>query len=516
VGSRARSFRVVRRHRGRHSLHCVGPPAAVFVDIACPNEVTVARPRPSSGGLSRGRTGHGKERRSTVPTDAGYHPRVTRAIVAFATALLLAGTTGCSSDPGSGLGGGPGVDSDGGALEPDADGATAADGSTTTDGGGNPDSAVPPQKVPCPTGMPDRWTCDAASTHRLRCIDGFVQTFACSSGCVAGTTTTEATCACGASASFSHWNCGADGDLHSCAGGSAWLDQSCDGRGCDVAPVGVSDTCKVPAGSSLQTVIASLGAKCGTESPGTTCGISVRDLTTGEAAHHRGNAFYVSASSAKAIWVAAALYDTSIAAVMPHAVPIFRDSDNSESGLVIDLLASPARVNTFMWQDIGIPDSGFCSWNFDKQRNATNCPSTAGGDNFFTADDMAMFMTAMWDRSLLGDPKSSTELDWMTLSPRSGYGGWMGTLLPAAAQPKVHHKAGWLPPDVVPGYSNSNEIGVVEVPGGHAYAVALLMNGAGDITAYDTKQLPLLEKASCVVYHAIAKDVADPFVTCGL
>jgi beta-lactamase class A len=444
-----------------------------------------------------------------------------RSLLARATALVglvalvVPATTACSSEAG-GLGDGPDPveDPDGGSLG--RDGAIDADGGgPAVDGGGLGDATID-AKVPCPAGMPDRWTCDASSTHRVRCTDGFVQSIACGNGCTPSAGAVEATCSCGASTGFSHWNCGADGDLHGCAGGGAWLDQSCGGRGCDAAPVGVSDTCKLAAGSSLQTVVASLGAKCGIASPGTTCGISVRDLTTGESAHYRGNAFYVSASSAKAIWVAAALYDTSIAAVLPHADPIFRNSDNSESGLVIDLLSSPARVNTFMWQDIGVPDSGFCSWSFDKPRNATNCPSTAGGDNFFTADDMAMFMTALWDRSLLGDPKSATELDWMTLSPRTGYGGWMGTQLPAAARPKIHHKAGWLPPDVVPGYSNSNDIGVVEVPGGHAYAVALLMNGAGNITAYDTKQLPLLEQASCVVYHAIAKDVADPLAACGL
>ncbi len=442
---------------------------------------------------------------------------MTRLLVPCATLLLVAGTFACSSDPAADIGDDPGVDGDGGVIDRDsATNSGNADGGTDNGDSGQADATVTPVKVPCPAGMPDRWTCDAASTHRVRCIDGFVQSFACGSGCVAGTASAEAKCSCGTSAAFSHWNCGADGDLHSCAGGGAFVDASCGGRGCDVAAVGMSDTCKLPAGSSLQTLVTALGAKCGTASPGSTCGISVRDLVTGESAHHRGNAFYVSASSAKAIWVAAALYDTSIAAVTPHADPIFRSSDNSESGLVIDLLASPARVNTFMWQDIGVPDSGFCSWNFDKQRNATNCPNTAGGDNFFTADDMAMFMTALWDHSLLGDAKSAAELDWMTLSPRSGYGGWMGTQLPAAARPKIHHKAGWLPPDVVPGYANSNDIGIVEVPGGHPYAVAFLLDGAPTINAYNTKQLPLLEKASCVVYHAIAKDVADPFVTCGL
>jgi beta-lactamase class A len=164
-----------------------------------------------------------------------------------------------------------------------------------------------------------------------------------------------------------------------------------------------------------------------------------------------------------------------------------------------------------MWNDAALAESGFCHWNYGKTRDAANCSSRMGGDNFFTANDAALFMTQVWDRSLLGEKSSAQLLQWMTLSPRSGYGGWLGTQLPAAARPTMHHKAGWLPPDAVPGYSNSNEIGVVEIPGGRAYAVALLLSGGSD---YNNKQLPTLEYASCAVYHGVARDLADPFGAC--
>jgi beta-lactamase class A len=426
--------------------------------------------------------------------------------------VVAAIAAACSSEPVEPTnGGGDAGSSSGGDGGGSSSGGGDAAGDAVVEGGGGADAG----RTPCPAGMTDRFVCDAAKTSRVRCVDGFVQSVACGYGCTPGAGGAEATCSCGASTGFSHWNCGPDGDLHACAGGLAWQDRSCGGAGCDAAPVGTSDTCRIPA-SSLQATLASLGAKCSVASPGTTCGIAVRDLTTGEQARHRGTTPYVSASSAKALWVAAALYDTTIAAVQPHATPIFANSDNTETGLVIDLLASPDRVNGFTWQDVGVPDTGFCHWNYGKTRNATNCPSTLGGDNFFTANDMVSFLTVLWDRTLLGDAKSQAELDWMTLSPRSGYGGWLGTLLPAAARPKMHHKAGWLPPDVVPGYANSNDIGIVEIPGGHVYAVAILLDGAPDIGAYNGKQLPLLEKASCVVYHAIAKDVADAFAACGL
>ena len=371
------------------------------------------------------------------------------------------------------------------------------------------DASVPPE--PCPSQVGDHFVCDPAGARRIRCVDNAVESVACPDGCVDATGADDATCACGSDSGFSRWNCTADGDLHSCAGGITLLARSCHGLGCSVQPNGISDTCNGQPGSTLQVTIDQLGALCGQYSSGTTCGLAVRDLVTGDEAHYRGNAFYVSASSAKAVWVAAALYDTSIAAVMPYSVPVFRDSDNTAAGEVIDLLASPDRVNTFMWNDAALPDSGFCHWDFDKSRDATNCPPVMSGDNFFTADDMLNFVSELWDRSLLGDAKAQTELSWMQLSPRSGYGGWLGTQLPPDARTTMHHKAGWLPPNEVPGYSNSNEIGIVEIPNGHAYGVAILMNGGSD---YDNAQLPMMEFASCVLYHAIAGDVADPFSPC--
>ena len=339
-------------------------------------------------------------------------------------------------------------------------------------------------------------------------MDGALQRDACAFGCNGPADGDDASCACGANAAFSHWNCLADGDLHACPGG-IYTRRVCGKGGCTAGPVGTDDVCNIQI-SALGPVVARLGGECAQFSPGTTCGIAVRDLVTGETASARGDVPFVSASSAKALWVAAALYDVGVDAVAPHADPIFRSSDNYESGAVIDLLASPARVNTFMWNDVGLATSGYCAWGFGHPRNAANCPPSMGGDNFFTAADVVVFLTALWDGSLLGAAPSHAELEWMKLSPRSGYGGWLGTQLPAVARATMHHKAGWLPPSAVPGYSNANDIGIVEPPGGHPYAVALLFDGG---QSYDAKQLPTLEYASCAIYHAVAGD-ADPFAVC--
>ncbi len=56
-------------------------------------------------------------------------------------------------------------------------------------------------------------------------------------------------------------------------------------------------------------------------------------------------------------------------------------------------------------------------------------------------------------------------------------------------------------------------IGIVTAANGRDYAVALLLSGAPSQAAYDAKQLPVLEYASCVVYHAVSGD-ADPFGPC--
>jgi beta-lactamase class A len=369
------------------------------------------------------------------------------------------------------------------------------DASAPTDAGGSADAGVP-----CPPGLGEQWSCDPEGMNRRRCVDGFVRTVTCEFGCTDG-----GTCSCGTNTSLSTFHCAADGYLHACPDQVTWVTRYCGGRGCNANPVGVADDCKPP-GTTLQGTIEALGAMVPDRSPGTTTGIAVRDLVTGESASYRGSESFISASAVKAIWVANALYDTSIAAVEGLVTPVFTVSDNSKAGEIIDLLASPARINGFMWNDVGMGESSFCAWNFDKTRVAGNCVNRFDGNNYFSADDGVAFLTAVWDRSLLGEAKSAKLLEWMTLSPRTGYGGWLGTKLPSAARATMHHKSGSLPPP----YTSrvSHEIGIIEIPGAHAYAVGILMGGGQN---YDAQQLPALEYASCVIYHAMAKDVADPF-----
>ena len=65
------------------------------------------------------------------------------------------------------------------------------------------------------------------------------------------------------------------------------------------------------------------------------------------------------------------------AAVMPFAQPVFQNSDNAAAGHVIDLLSSPADINAFMWNDVGMPDSCFTQWDTDRTRHAGPCTASS-------------------------------------------------------------------------------------------------------------------------------------------
>ena len=260
-------------------------------------------------------------------------------------------------------------------------------------------------------------------------------------------------------------------DYQGRAGLSYSLELSCEGDSCGGEP------------SELQLLVTELGSQCDERSPGTVCGIAVQHLGTGERAHWNGDRPFVSASSAKFFWVAAALYyGAAIDDVEPQAIPIFERSDNYATGAVIDMLSSPDAVNGFYWEVVGMRGSGFCSWNYGHTREAGTCPGTMDDDNFTTANDSVLFLSQVWDGTLLGEEARRGILDWSTRSPRSGFGGWIPAQLPEEVRASVHHKSGSLPPDTVPGYSTSNDIGVVELPGGEAYAIALLMTDVGSTT----------------------------------
>lgn len=262
----------------------------------------------------------------------------------------------------------------------------------------------------------------------------------------------------------------------------------------------------------LKPTIDAIVAKAATSTPGTDFGIAVVWLPTGKRWGSRADVARTSASSAKWFWAMAALAKNDIATVQTPALPTFKDSNNSTAGQLIDLAGGCNAVNDFTSKTLGIPvtEISLCGWSFDKTRRATNCSNLAGGDNFFTPNGAATFLEKVWQRASIGKAKGDKLLEWSTLSPRAGYGGWVGTQLPAGARPNLHHKAGWLPTGCCSaGYpAHYNEIGIVSTTRG-PYAVVLSMKGGTD-----SKITKTMEWSSCVVFHALAKDVADPLTAC--
>jgi len=270
--------------------------------------------------------------------------------------------------------------------------------------------------------------------------------------------------------------------------------------------------CEAPV--DMTPVLASIGATIKASSPGTNTAMGVEWLPTGERFAFYGDERHVSASSVKFIWAMAALNKNPIATVETPALPTFKDSNNSTAGQLIDLAGGANAINDFTSKTLGIPITSLslCHWNYDKTRNATNCSTAMGGDNFFTPNAALSFLEHAWKRDPIGVDKGAKLLEWAKLSPRSGYGGWVGTQLPSAAKAGMHQKGGWLPPGCCGSdatYNNMNEIAIIHTPRG-PYAVAILLDHGTD---YWGKQTKAMEWASCVIYHAMAKDSpgGDPF-----
>jgi beta-lactamase class A len=244
-----------------------------------------------------------------------------------------------------------------------------------------------------------------------------------------------------------------------------------------------------------------VASQCPSRTPRTDVSITVRNFKTNERFAYRGSEKHVSASSAKAPWVAAALHYVGISPVDPYAGPIFKNSDNDATGKVIDLIG-PNAVNIFYFTIANMSNSGFSQWNYGKKRVATNCPHAMGDDNYFTTDDAVNFLELLEHGKILPGDKGNKLKEWLTWSPRSGMGGWLGTLLPAQAQKTMQHKAGWLPPGSTSDdskYNTCNEIGYVNTSAGR-YAIAILTRRGLD---YWKKQVPYLEYASCMIYSRI-------------
>jgi beta-lactamase class A len=270
--------------------------------------------------------------------------------------------------------------------------------------------------------------------------------------------------------------------------------------------------------AELQATVDRLQAEASWRTPGSEVALAVRHLASGARASSRGGELYVSASSAKAWWVAAALDGAGVAAVEPYADPVFIDSDNGATGDVIDLVG-PDAINVYIWDVVGMgrDTTALTQWNYEVTREAANSPRHMGSDNYTTADDAVIFLAGLQAGAVLDSTATAALSDWMTRSPRSGTGGWLAARLPADAQASARHKGGWLPPGCCSSdtyYNTLNEVGLVDTPRG-TYAVAILTHAGDD---WYGRQAPYVELASCEIYKTVsaaadidcARDVDPP------
>jgi hypothetical protein len=263
---------------------------------------------------------------------------------------------------------------------------------------------------------------------------------------------------------------------------------------------------------SLKDTVTSLYSTAGTLSPNTQVAIAVRNLKTDEYVEtpNAGDR-YISASSAKVIWVAAAMKKG--ANVDDIAGPIFINSDNNAASVAIQRAGGCDAVNDFMWNVVDM-DSVFVDHSLGIPHLEASSHGALDGANYFNARASVVFLTKLDAGAILEGAKRDTILGYMKKAPDTGLGGWLAEYLPASVRPKVMHKGGWLPPGTSD-RGTMNDIGLIDTPDGTRYAVAILARRKADATTgvptggdvdYWGKHEDFVKHASCMIYRSIAKD----------
>jgi hypothetical protein len=282
----------------------------------------------------------------------------------------------------------------------------------------------------------------------------------------------------------------------------------------DVDPGVASDSQQVTAIKSLEDTVKELASTASSLSPNTQVSIAVRNFATNEYVESaNAGDRYVSASAAKAIWVAAAMKKG--ANVDDIADAIFRDSNNDAASVAIQRAGGCDAVNAFMWNDVGM-DGSFVDHSLGTPHLEATTTGAIAGSNYFNARASVLFLTKIHDGQILAGATLDRFLNYMTRAPDTGLGGWLSEYLPASVRPKVMHKGGWLPPEASD-RGTLNELGIVPTPNGTQYAVAILARRTANATTaaptggqvdYWGKHANFVKHASCAIYRAIAQDTS--------
>lgn len=274
---------------------------------------------------------------------------------------------------------------------------------------------------------------------------------------------------------------------------------------------GASDPAAADAAhEALAEVVGDIGRAIESRIPGVTVGVAVVPFDTGRLAGWRENRLFISASTAKTWWVAAALAAGEAEAVADIVEPIFEDSNDFLSGEAMDLAGGIDAVNEFT-ESAGMADTGAMKWGQGSgQRFAVLHPGPLAGSNHVDPSDAALFFYRLGTNQLL--PPAETELlaGWMRRSPRTtadaeNEASMMTNDLPRRVRSATEHKAGWLAPERWLVDPHLLDTGIVRPRNEPAYALALMATGPIDVVEY-AQLIRELQDASCEIYRHLADD----------
>lgn len=280
--------------------------------------------------------------------------------------------------------------------------------------------------------------------------------------------------------------------------------------GCGAADPSSADA----AHAALDALVDRLGADIESEIPGVRVAIAVVPVDTGRLAGWRENRLFISASTAKSWWVAAALAAGAADDVASIAAPIFEVSSDLLAGDAMDLAGGIDAVNAFT-ESAGMADTGAMKWGFgDGRRFASDFPGPLSGSNHVDASDAAEFFHRLGTNQILPPIETALLAEWMRLSPRDTSTGeseasMMTDALPRRVAAATEHKAGWLEPDRFSVDPHLLDTGIVRPRRTPAYALALMAAGPVDASGYSRLQQGLRD-ASCEIY----RHLADPTWRC--
>jgi beta-lactamase class A len=258
----------------------------------------------------------------------------------------------------------------------------------------------------------------------------------------------------------------------------------------------------------LTGVLERVGRTVHERSSGTDATLGVSWLPSKQRWTHRGDEPRAAGSALKWLWASAALTKSTIEAVEPFAVRALGHSDNQAGAKMIDLAGGADGINEFT-KALGIaPEAmSLCAFHADRVRRATSCYDKYGFENFFTANSALTFLEQLWRGSFVSAAARTMLLEWSKLGPVGRF--TIGRQLPEAARTSMHQKRGELPPGCCgegPRYTWTTAIAIIHTPRGPYAAFFSLAHGD-----YYPNQLTMIEWSSCIVYHAVARDIDDPF-----